>query len=41
MLKRDPASFLNNPAFKPLLPSATVGNFTFADLVKFVGFSQP
>jgi hypothetical protein len=40
MLKRDAQSFLNT-GFTPFLPSATPGDFTFADLVKFVGVTQP
>ena len=35
MLKRDAMSYLNtSPAFVPNLPSATPGDFTFADLVR-------
>ncbi len=41
MLKRDPDSFLNTgTTFSPSLPSATAGDFTFADLVRFAGVIQ-
>lgn len=36
MLKRDASSYLNvSGGFAPMLPSATPGDFTFADLVAF------
>jgi hypothetical protein len=42
ILKRDAASYLNVPgAFGPMLPSATAGDFTVADLVRFAGVTQP
>ena len=42
MLKRDADSFVNAaPAFAPSLPSVAVGDFTFADLVKFAGVTNP
>ena len=42
MLKRDAASYLNVPGgFTPMLPSATAGDFTVADLVSFAGVTQP
>ncbi len=42
ILKRDANSFVNVPGgFTPMLPSATAGNFTFADLVIFAGVTQP
>ena len=42
MLKRDPDSFLNQPGgFTPMLPAATPGQFTFADLVTFTGMHLP
>ena len=42
ILKRDGASYLRaTPAFTPFLPSATPGDFTFADLVIFAGVTQP
>lgn len=42
MLKRDGGSFLNvSSGFTPMLPSATAGNFTVADLVVFAGVTQP
>ncbi len=42
MLKRDATSYLNVPGgFTPLLPSATAGDFTVADLVIFAGVTQP
>lgn len=42
MLKRDITSYLNVPGgFTPMLPSATPGNFTVADLVIFAGVTQP
>lgn len=42
ILKRDANSFLNvTGGFTPSLPSATPGNFTFADLIRFSGVNQP
>ena len=42
MLKRDATSFLNmGGGFTPSLPSATGGDFTFADLVNFSGVTKP
>lgn len=42
MLKRDASSFLNLPGgFTPMLPSAAPNDFTVADLVNFVGVTQP
>jgi hypothetical protein len=42
LLKRNPDSFVNaTPAFTPLLPSATPGDFTVADLVNFAGVTVP
>ncbi|MDQ3681481.1 MAG: hypothetical protein M3352_00235 [Bacteroidota bacterium] len=42
ILKRDANSFLNiGGAFTPILPSATPGDFTFADLAIFAGVTQP
>ena len=42
MLKRDVSSFLNAPGgFTPMLPSATMGDFTVADLVIFSGVTTP
>jgi hypothetical protein len=42
MLKRDANSFVNVAGgFTPVLPSATAGDFTFADLVNFAGVTQP
>jgi hypothetical protein len=42
ILKRDASSYLNvSGGFTPMLPSATPGNFTVADLVAFAGVSQP
>ena len=42
ILKRDATSFLNvNTGFTPSLPSATPGDFTFADLVNFAGVTKP
>jgi hypothetical protein len=42
ILKRDAASYLNVPgAFTPMLPSASAGDFTVADLVRFAGVTQP
>jgi len=42
MLKRDASSYLNVPGgFTPMLPSATPGDFTVADLVRFAGVTQP
>jgi hypothetical protein len=42
MLKRDASSYLNAPGgFTPMLPSATPGDFTVADLLNFAGVTQP
>jgi hypothetical protein len=42
MLKRDASSYLNvSGGFTPMLPSATPGDFTVADLVTFSGVTQP
>lgn len=41
ILKRDPGSYLNAGGFVPILPSATPGDFTFADLLIFAGVTQP
>ncbi len=42
ILKRDAASYLNaSGGFTPMLPSATPGDFTVADLVNFAGVTQP
>jgi hypothetical protein len=42
MLKRDATSYLNvTGTFVPVLPSATAGDFTVADLVIFAGVTQP
>ncbi|MQW47033.1 hypothetical protein CN140_33010 [Sinorhizobium meliloti] len=42
ILKRDASSYLNVAGgFTPILPSSTPGNFTVADLVAFVGVTQP
>lgn len=42
MLKRDVSSHLNVPGgFTPILPSATPGDFTVADLVNFAGVTTP
>ncbi len=42
ILKRDASSYLNVAGgFTPILPSATPGNFTVADLVTFAGVTQP
>jgi hypothetical protein len=42
MLKRDASSYLNVPGgFTPILPSATPGDFTVADLVAFAGVTLP
>ena len=42
MLKRDVSSYLNVAGgFAPILPSATPGDFTVADLVNFSGVSRP
>jgi hypothetical protein len=42
MLKRDASSYLNAAGgFTPMLPSATPGDFTVADLVNFAGITQP
>jgi hypothetical protein len=42
MLKRDPNSYWNaTPAFSPILPSLSVGDFTVTDLVTFAGVTTP
>ena len=42
MLKRDASSYLNvGGGFTPMLPSATAGDFTVADLVTFAGVTEP
>ncbi|MEW6157841.1 MAG: heme peroxidase family protein [Verrucomicrobiota bacterium] len=42
ILKRDASSFLNvSGGFVPILPSATPGDFTVADLVTFAGVTLP
>ena len=42
ILKRDATSYLNvSGGFTPSLPSATAGDFTFADLMNFAGVTQP
>ncbi len=42
MLKRDASSYLNvSGGFAPVLPSATPGDFTVADLVTFAGVTHP
>ena len=42
MLKRDGNSFLHvTGGFTPFLPSATAGDFTVADLIKFAGVNLP
>jgi hypothetical protein len=42
ILKRDATSFMNvSGGFTPSLPSATAGDFTFADLVNFAGVTKP
>jgi hypothetical protein len=42
ILKRDATSFLNvSGGFTPSLPSASTGDFTFADLVNFSGVTKP
>ncbi len=42
MLKRDASSYLNvGGGFTPILPSASAGNFTVADLVIFAGVTHP
>lgn len=42
MLKRNPDSYINaSAAFTPLLPSATAGDFTVADLVNFSRVTVP
>jgi hypothetical protein len=41
ILKRDASSYLNSGGFTPMLPSATPGDFTVADLVTFAGVTQP
>jgi hypothetical protein len=38
LLEKDPSSYLrNDPGWRPHLPAATEGDFTFADLVAFTG----
>ncbi len=41
MLKREATSFVHTAGFTPSLPSATPGNFTFADLLNFAGVTTP
>jgi Animal haem peroxidase len=42
ILKRDASSYLNVPGgFAPVLPSATAGAFTVADLIAFSGVNKP
>jgi hypothetical protein len=42
ILKRDASSYLNLAGgFSPILPSATPGDFSVADLVAFAGVTQP
>jgi hypothetical protein len=42
ILKRDASSYVNaTGGFTPMLPSATPGDFTVADLVTFAGVTQP
>ncbi len=41
ILKRDASSYLNAGGFTPMLPSATLGDFTVADLLTFAGVTQP
>ncbi len=41
ILKRDASSYLNAGGFTPMLPSATPGNFTVADLIAFAGVHKP
>ena len=42
MLKCDANSYLTSAAASsPMLPSATLGNFTFADLANFAGVTKP
>ena len=41
ILKRDGGAYLNVSGFTPFLPSATSGDFTFADLMVFAGVTQP
>ncbi len=42
ILKRDASSYLKvSGGFTPILPSATPGDFTVADLVAFAGVTQP
>jgi Animal haem peroxidase len=42
ILKRDAASYLNLVGgFSPMLPSATTGDFSVADLLTFAGVTQP
>jgi hypothetical protein len=42
ILRRDAASYLSvSGGFSPILPSATPGEFTVADLVAFAGVTQP
>ncbi|GAA1636722.1 heme peroxidase family protein [Saccharothrix algeriensis] len=39
LLAADPSSYLRaDPGWTPFLPSATAGDFTMADLIKFTGF---
>jgi hypothetical protein len=42
ILKRDATSYLNvTSGFAPILPSATPGDFTVADLIAFAGVNKP
>lgn len=41
MLKRDKNSYLNTPAFAPILPSKIAGDFTIADMMIFAGVTKP
>ena len=42
ILKRDASSYLNvSGGFTPFLPSVSMGDFTFADLMIFAGVTQP
>jgi hypothetical protein len=42
ILKRDASSFMNVPGgFAPILPAATAGDFTVADLMTFAGMTVP
>jgi hypothetical protein len=41
ILKRDASSYINAAGFAPMLPSATAGNFTVADLATFAGVTHP